>query len=781
MEPPRNRLLDLLNCATRNGIDYVEVREAEPERLYVHFINTVPVAEAGLKASIVGGDRLPSVAVAPLTAGDWSSDAEGRPILALRVAGRGDFSTYTLNLDGGNRLDDYFRQVRFSFYAFCPSQVDCQQPPDDCPAPTGSYPPIDYLAKDYDSFRLALSEFSAQRFPEWRERAEADLGMVLLEALSAIGDDLSYLQDRVHREATLETATELRSLVRLARLVEYEPRPQTSAGALLRCEVAAGTTELPAGILVTALAPDGSVVPFETGTGLRDTTKYPVADAWNAMKPYWWDDGERCLNPGATSLDLRRQGLDLLPGLPLLIETAAASPAEPPLCVKITLVMVAELTDPLYGEPLTRITWRPQEALTQFHDLTRTLVRGNLVPATQGRRQIERFAIHRAPPDQPDLTLAIERQGPNSTAAVPRWQALYPLRGHPLAYLGQARSADPEPELVLRQTNDPPLEWHWVKRLLEADAFEQKFTLEPAAWRPVLRTAAGTSYEYDGAEGTTIRFGNGDFGALPDDGDCFEVHYRVGRGAVGNVAADTITGVDPSWGSAVLRVTNPFPATGGAAAESVEQVRRRAPFAFRNMTYRAVRPEDYSAAATRLDWVQGLGARFRWTGSWPTLFATADPKNSADLDRDRQVELLQLLNRHRLAGYECYVPAARYVSFDLSITVCALPTAYRGDVQAGLRRALDPVRYPDGSLGFFHVDNFTLGTAFERSRLEAAIQGVSGVAGVHSILYRRRGYLNTFADLPPRSLLAPGEIFRLDNNLSRPERGSYRLQVEGGK
>ena len=49
--------------------------------------------------------------------------------------------------------------------------------------------------------------------------------MMLLELLSAVGDDLSYQQDRIAAEATLATATQRRSVIRHARLVDYEPRP----------------------------------------------------------------------------------------------------------------------------------------------------------------------------------------------------------------------------------------------------------------------------------------------------------------------------------------------------------------------------------------------------------------------------------------------------------------------------------------------------------------------------------------------------------------------------
>ncbi len=783
---PRNRVLDLIASNAVNGIDYVEVREAEPTRLYVHFFNGVAVATPALGATIAGGDRIPDVPVGPIAPADWSQDFDGRPVLRLTVPGRGDFSTYTLAIANATALDPYFAQVPFSFYAFCPSPVDCRTPPPFCPEPDDPLPAIDYLAKDYDSFKRALSDFSAQRFPEWRERAEADFGMVMLEAFSAVGDEFSYLQDRIHHENALETATERRSLVRLARLVDYEPRPLTSARSLVRITLPAGaaTTQIPSGVLITAKASDGSDIPFETGRGLRDDGSYVVSSLWNELSPYWWNDSDRCLEPGAESMDIAGHGHALAKGMTLLIDTADPTGAEPPSRELVTLVEgPEELTDPLYGKPLTRLRWQP-DTLQQHHDLTRTTVHGNLVPVTQGERRVEHFAVGVAPAADPAMPLAIERLAANSTAEAPRWQALHALAHEPLAYVADEDGDAVTPEVRVVRAGATPQEWRWARSLLDVGPFEEMFTVEPMAWRalsPDRPLSSGAAFDYDGSRGATLRFGDGTFGELPNKGDVFEVRYRTSSGMLGNVAADTITGVDPAWATIMAAASNPFSATGGADAETDEQIRRRAPFAFRTLTYRAVRPEDYNAAAERLTWVQRAGTVFRWTGSWPTVFTTADPRSAGQISRDQHVELIEVLNRYRLAGYEAYAPQPRYVSLDLQIDLCARPEAFRGDVHAGVRKALDPLRHPDGSVGFFHVDNFTLGTDFERSRLEAAIQAVPGVSGVRSIKYRRRGHVNSFAEMPGRIPFAPGEIFRLDNNASRPERGSYRLQVEGGK
>ena len=43
-------------------------------------------------------------------------------------------------------------------------------------------PVIDYMAKDYASFRQLLVDLIPSRVPEWTERHEADLGIALRRA-----------------------------------------------------------------------------------------------------------------------------------------------------------------------------------------------------------------------------------------------------------------------------------------------------------------------------------------------------------------------------------------------------------------------------------------------------------------------------------------------------------------------------------------------------------------------------------------------------------------------
>lgn len=826
---PRNRLVQVLKSSTVNGIDFVELKSVDATTLYVHFLNAVPVAMAGIKAAISGGDRITGITLDTIKPADWALDPDGRPLLTLRANQAGDFSNYTLTLTGppSLALDPMYRSVTFSFKVLCPSEFDCAAKTQCCTAEEPPLPAIDYLAKDFQSFKLALTDFSAQRYPAWQERSEADFGVMFMEALCAVADELSYLQDRVAAEATLLSATQRRSLVSMARLVDYEPQPTMSATTTIQCNVVG--TFVPAGALISATRPDGVVVPFEIGTGLADTTAYPVSQRWNdGIQPYWFDDSQQCLSCGSTGMWLLGAGFGFAtkpPWTPLLIQTDL--PGE---SIREVVHVISEtvVQDEIFGNPgpppgppptpVTRITWSQTEALTRDHDLTNTRLAGNLLPATQGQRFSEAFAVGTAPPGSTSIPLAIARRGPNGTDAQPNWIIRYPLSKASGAFAsslsalsalttgtqprltwlmpGADSEADsfidsdivkPLPELIVTRRLPEPAPFKFATSLLDATATETAYTVDPAAWRVVAANPQGGAYqwEYDGDVGDTLRFGDGQFGAQVNDSDVFDVQYRIGLGAAGNLAAEAIRNIDASATAYLSSVRNPFVVTDGADEETALHIQRTAPQAFRAVQYRAVRPEDYEAAAEKLPWVLKAGTSFRWTGSWLTVFTTADPKASGtsgvSVTEAEQTDLIELLNRRRLVGYESYAPPPDLVSIDLRITVC-VPSGWLGsDVEAAVLVRLADAVQPDGTPGFFYADSFTFGTPLYRSRLEAAIQSVAEVNGVLDVEYRRRGTSNLFQPLPDVLTLGTGEILRVANDPNYPERGTIRVIAEGGR
>ena len=70
------------------------------------------------------------------------------------------------------------------------SDLDCKPEPI-CPPPELPTPPIDYLAKDYDSFRQLMLDRLAVTMPAWQETHAPDIGVMLVELLAYAGDQLS--------------------------------------------------------------------------------------------------------------------------------------------------------------------------------------------------------------------------------------------------------------------------------------------------------------------------------------------------------------------------------------------------------------------------------------------------------------------------------------------------------------------------------------------------------------------------------------------------------------
>src|SRR4029077_2056869 len=121
--------------------------------------------------------------------------------LTISVDKVGDFSTYTVCVveldDQGHPtqapmsgFDPRYACLDFTFKAGCPSDLDCKTQPV-CPPPQRVEPEINYLAKDYASFRQLILDRLALIMPDWQERHVPDLGITLVEVVAYVGDYLS--------------------------------------------------------------------------------------------------------------------------------------------------------------------------------------------------------------------------------------------------------------------------------------------------------------------------------------------------------------------------------------------------------------------------------------------------------------------------------------------------------------------------------------------------------------------------------------------------------------
>ncbi len=192
----------------RNGLDYVEVGGDELT-LYAYFLGKLPPELAEVHPdgrpylSIEGGRRITGIKIVDANA-VVDPDPDKDDYLVLTVDKTGDFSRYKLRLTGLENIDPRYDHAEFSFRIDCPG-LDCA-PVCKCEPAVPDEPEINYLAKDYQSFRQLILDRLAVIMPDWKERHAADIGIALVELLAYTGDYLSYYQDAVATEAYLDTA-----------------------------------------------------------------------------------------------------------------------------------------------------------------------------------------------------------------------------------------------------------------------------------------------------------------------------------------------------------------------------------------------------------------------------------------------------------------------------------------------------------------------------------------------------------------------------------------------
>jgi hypothetical protein len=804
------------------GIDFINV-DTSQTILDIYFLRPVTTLASPLPGTIDPTDiliyssteGLPEIEVLPpLT---WLV-VDGQDVLRVITKAPGDFTLYKFKIADA-RIDPYYNDISFSFKANCPSDLDCAPPEHECPPDEMVDFPVDYLARDFWSFRRALLDFASLRYPDWTDRLEADAGVMMAELMSAVGDEMAYYQDRVAREGFLETATQRRSIRRHARLVDYHMHDGLGAFVWLELIVAAGSHQVDAGATAYALSSGNDRIDFEVGYGLNEAVnliKYNVDAARNVLLPHLWDEDQTCLPAGTTSLYLEGHHTADLPfdhfaidpntgkqtaGKWVLLKTNPANPAQPVRKQMVRLTSIIDMTDPVLSPgPITFIQWEQEHALAFEYDLTVLTVSGNMLPATAGITKQAYFLVNKttgalsAAALQALMNLgaqeAVHREGHDNTAA-PRF-TLPGTQNDNLVYLGET-TGSAKPEVVLeRLFFDGALWksagefWSYKRSLIGVNSSASEdlhFTLDDGSWQRVVGyQRIGKEIEhrdYAFNNGATIRFGDGEFGKVPDDDSVFFVRYRLGGGRSSNVSSGSIRDFSAAL-SFSATVTNPLPALNGVDPETPVELRQVVADAFRSVTYRAVRPEDYAEAAERLPWVQKAGAAFRWTGSWLTAFVTVDPKGKVVLEPKERKELQDQMDRFRQAGREVYISDPEYANIDLEIEICIDASSYGAEVKERVMEALMGKKGLWPKAGYFSPDRFTFGTWLERSSLEAAIQEVPGVKAVEEVRFRRRGWFG-WRNFKEYSY-DPGKnvIIRIENDPLHPERGTLKLYTHGG-
>jgi hypothetical protein len=612
-----------------NGIDYVEYDEfpalppAQRYRLAITFLKTPPAGLVAAGIAVAGGVRVTGIRPLPVSLVPAPSPPNPPFTLFVQLDGSGDFSDYTVRVQSPT-LDRPLDHSIFSFKAGCPTDLDCR-PVEDCePAPLEE-PVLDYLAKDFSSFRRLLLDLARTRNPRWQESAVAELGTALVELFAYQGDLLSWSQDAVATEAFLETCRLRVSARRHSRLIDHRMHDGRNAWSFAVLDATAkgivpiGTrflTRITRPLRGEAAAP-GPIISnrpdsaFDEDPALREplvfeaTARTRIDPDLNRLFVHMLGDGECCLPRGTTRALLYGVGPGLAAYRPPLaagdwllleeikgVETGAAADADPSQrrCVRLVEVRSAltgggPLTDPAFGVtllgsidepvldpigagetalprlPLVEVIWREEHALDLPLCLSAKTPRGDEI------RNIAAVRGNVVPVDH-GRTVTVELG--DVPAELPGFSRAASLRlpAGPLTFETPALDGPWDARgRPIAGRHDLGVD---VRTTLPAVSLTMTLPgAPPALWRAVPDLLDSGPFEehfcaeVDDEGFATLRFGDGQHGRSAQGATGIVATFRIGTGAAGNVGRDAIAHLLVPDAGAFLDPADPGAPPGG--------------------------------------------------------------------------------------------------------------------------------------------------------------------------------------------------------------------------
>jgi uncharacterized phage protein gp47/JayE len=151
---------------------------------------------------------------------------------------------------------------------------------------------VSYRVGSWASFKQSmLAQLSSSDYPALqalKTRADDDFTIALLDAASIVLDILSFYQERLVNESYIRTATQVRSLTELARLIGYQPAPGVAASTYLAFSLQQATGQAPDPSAPPITIPKGTQVQSVPAQGQKPQTFETSADIqakadWNAL------------------------------------------------------------------------------------------------------------------------------------------------------------------------------------------------------------------------------------------------------------------------------------------------------------------------------------------------------------------------------------------------------------------------------------------------------------------------------------------------------------------
>ncbi len=710
----------------------------------------------------------------------------GKPQLKLTVAPVGDYSTYTLSLDYTKfDIDPVLSEIKFKFRPGCFS-VDCA--PDWEPSLAAQkQPEIDYLAKDFESFKHLYISAMMDRVPGWQPTSEADLDMTLLELFSVQADELSDYQDRVMNEATISSARKRVSLTRHARQMDYHVHQGHQASTLLIVKLKAGQSYdepnlFPKGFTVWT----GAEVPKEESQYFASKEEAYMLDLLNDMELYTWQGVKPSLAAGSTSADILlsltseasvKEVVDWINEgkIKRLViqehqnpETGQSAGLDPTRRQLLRLISAEAKLDPMTGQWFVYVKWDDRDKLKRNYCFTVrckegavehiSFFHGNLIDVYHGNPKQLIFI----PPGTP-MTQSNQRYFEQTE----KWGTLCYLNNDDrlsYQYTPPGNEENPLSTLSVSVDSGEVQTWSEAISFIHSQEDYEEYIVET-----------------DELQQSVIRFGNGVNGKRLADDAIVTCDYQIGQGREGNIGRDMLIFYDTTASdyAAVASCWNPFDVTNGIDPEPVGEIVRRMQEAYNARQLRAITLKDYEARAEELPDINKAKAQYAWSGSWRIIRVALDPKGTEELPQEVFRKVSRHLDAVRLIGDDLELRLPRFVPLDIKIDICIHPDYWAQDIQYILEQEFSNGYTPDGLPAFFHPDKWTFGQSLYASQILGSIKKIKGIDFVKSISMTKwdhpsgihQDYIEVDID----------EVITVANDRDHMEKGFIDFDVKGGR
>lgn len=256
-------------------------------------------------------------------------------------------------------------------------------------------------------------------------------------------------------------------------------------------------------------------------------------------------------------------------------------------------------------------------------------------------------------------------------------------------------------------------EWQEYTNLIDATSQEQAYSLNT--------DQGGVTY---------IQLGDGTNGAVVPTGANMFVAYRVGGGVKGNLGANQIIEIVDSFIG--ITITASSATTGGADAETTEQIRTNAPKAYRTQN-RAVTIADYA------DLALGVAAVYKAAAvgnSYTSITVFIVGPNGSTASQGLKDAVKTYLDSRKMAGTTVTVSNASVIPINIGSVsgptaptiLGVLPNYRRADVTAEVTNALKD---------YLSLANVSFGQRISLSDIYRVIASVPGVAYAQIALLAR--------------------------------------------